>query len=125
MLATALADDHTDGQAARARLAAEGTLHAPELIDLEVLWVFRKRALAGRLDARRAGWAIRDLESLPLVRYPHLPLLRRAWALRSNVTPYDAAYLALAEALDVVFVTADRALARVRGVGCAVEVLGA
>ena len=106
-------------------MSDEQALHAPELIDLEVLSVIRRHALAGRLDDRRAALALRDLEDIPLVRYPHLPLVPRAWALRATVTPYDAVYLALAEALRARFVTADRALEGVRGVRRRVEVLRA
>jgi len=53
-----------------------------------------------------------DLADLPIHVYPSRPLLDRAWALRDNVTVYDALYIALAEALEAVLVTADRALAR-------------
>ena len=123
MLATALADDDDDGDVARARLVPEGTLHGPEVIDLEVISALRGLVRAGRIDVRRANLALADLEALPLARYPHLPLMRRIWSLRSNVTPYDAAYIALAEALGVALVTADRALGRVRDVRCEVEVL--
>jgi predicted nucleic acid-binding protein len=59
----------------------------------------------------RAAEAIADLADLDLHRHPHLDLLTRAWKLRENVTPYDAMYLALAEALDAPLVTCDRALA--------------
>src|SRR5262249_37300529 len=96
---------------------------APELIDLEVVSVFR-RHVAGRLmSARRAAAAVSDLVDLPLRRSPHRGLVQRIWQLRHGVTPYDAAYISLAEALDAVLVTADRRLARVSGVRCSVEVL--
>jgi len=74
-------------------------------------------------DERRAAFAFADLADLPLRRAPHLPLLSRCWELRHNLTPYDAAYVALAEALDVALVTADRRLSRAAGVGCAVDLL--
>jgi len=60
---------------------------------------------------------------LPLLRASHLPLLPRCWELRYNLTPYDAAYVALAEALDVALVTADGPLARASGIRCVVDVL--
>jgi predicted nucleic acid-binding protein len=122
VLASALADDGPDGDRARHRLAGE-RLFAPELIDLEVASVWRRAARSGRLDDRRAGLALADLASMPLARASHRPLLARIWELRTNLTPYDAAYVALAELLDSVLVTADRALDRASGVACEVEVL--
>lgn len=123
VLAPALADDAIDGDAARARLHGQ-TLIAPELIDLEVASVFRRQLLARDLDARRAGLALDDLVSLPMRRVPHRRLLGRCWDLRENLTLYDAAYVALAEVLDLVLVTADVRLSRAPGLRCQVEVLG-
>lgn len=125
MLASALADDGADGDRARARLTADPSLHAPHLVDLEVIAVLRRRAVAGDLDERRADLAIRDLTDLPVIRYPHLPFARRAWELRHNLTPYDAAYVGLAETLDCALVTGDRRMAASPGIRCAVEVLTA
>jgi len=51
--------------------------------------------------SRRAAEAIADYASLPIERYPHLPLLNRVWELRRNLTAYDAAYITLAEYLEV------------------------
>ena len=123
MLASALADDGPDGDRARARLLADPSLHAPHLVDLEVVAVLRRRSAAGDLSERRADLALRDLEDLPLVRYPHLPFARRAWELRHNLTSYDAAYVALAEILGCALLTADRRMANAAGIGCRVEVL--
>ena len=120
VIAPALADDGSDGDRARQRLRAE-PLAAPELIDLEVTSAIRKAWLAGELDDRRAAMALDDLAVLRLRRVTHLPLLPRIWDLRDNLTPYDAAYVALAEALDAVLVTADRRLGRAPGPRCAIE----
>ncbi len=122
VLAVALADDGPDGDAARARLRGE-TLAAPELVDLEVASVLRRQNRAGMLDNRRAELAIIDLGALPMVRASHLALLRRCWELRENVTTYDAAYVALAEALDATLLTGDRRLAHAAGPTCTIELL--
>ena len=88
------------------------SLHAPELVDLEVAQVLRRFERAKTLSAARAEQALDDLAALPLERYSHRLLLRRAWELRPNLTLYDAAYVALAELLDAPLLTCDAALAR-------------
>ncbi|ULE34060.1 type II toxin-antitoxin system VapC family toxin [Mycobacterium sp. IDR2000157661] len=122
VLAVALGDDGSDGQRARHRLGDE-TLAAPELIDLEVLSVWRRHVSAKLMTARRANAAVVDHADLPMRRAPHTPLLGRIWELRHAVTSYDAAYIALAEVLDVVLVTADARLARAPRIRCQVEVM--
>jgi predicted nucleic acid-binding protein len=121
-LAPALADDGADGDKARARLRGQA-LVAPELVDLETTSVIRRQLLAGALDMRRARLALTDLVELQLRRAPHRPLLARCWELRQNVTVYDAAYVALAELLDVVLLTADVQLANAPGPRCQFDLL--
>lgn len=123
VLVTALADDESDGDRARARLMGE-SLTAPDLIDLEVTSVLRGRLAGGHLDPRRASLALDDLHDLPLKRVSALHLVRRCWELRDNLTVYDAAYVALAEALDVPLLTGDVRLSRATGPRCRIEVLG-
>jgi predicted nucleic acid-binding protein len=122
VLAVALADDGADGDVARTRLRGE-ELAAPELLDLEVASVLRGQARAGALDSRRASLALDDLAATPIERAQHLPLLRRCWELRENLSVYDAAYVALAEALEVQLLTGDQRLARAPGPRCQIEVL--
>ena len=124
VLATALADDAGDGDRARARLRGE-QLAAPELLDLEVLSVFRRQVQAGRLHERRADLARADLDATPLHRSAHRPLLARCRQLRNNVTVYDAAYVALAELLDCDLLTFDQRLSNAPGPRCRIEVLEA
>ena len=124
MLVNTLADDDVDGDRARERLLADTDLHAPTLIDLEVVSVLRPHVAAGDLDDRRARLAIIDLHTLSMTRYPHLPLVERVWELRHNLTPYDASYVALAEALKCTLVTADHRLCHAPGPLCPVEQIG-
>jgi predicted nucleic acid-binding protein len=121
ILATALADDDHDGVATRRRIFGEQLL-APDLVDLEVLSAFRQQVARGALLNRRAELAIRDLSVFPVRRLPHHPYLHRCWELRNNVTPYDACYVAIAEATTATLLTADARLARAPGLRCTIEV---
>jgi predicted nucleic acid-binding protein len=122
VLATSLGDDGPDGDQARARLRGE-RLTAPELVDLEVVSVWRRQIKTGAMDVRRAALALADLGAMPLRRAPHRPLMTRCWELRDNLTVYDAAYVALAEALGVLLLTGDGRLAKATGPTCTIEVL--
>ena len=125
VVANAIADDGTDGDAARVALRSEDGLAAPDLVDVETVSVLRRRWLAGDLSERRFRTAIIDLTDLPILRHPTLPHMQRAYELRSNVTPYDAVYIGLAEALDCSLVTADARLAGAPGPRCQVVLVHA
>jgi predicted nucleic acid-binding protein len=110
-----------------ARLAErieQATTAAPELIDAEVLAVLRREVLAGRLGARRAAEALADLRDWDLERVPHRPLLEDAWALRGNVTAYDALYLAVAARYDAPVLTAHAPRARAPTAGLVIATAG-
>jgi predicted nucleic acid-binding protein len=98
-------------------------LHAPHLIDVEVLGALRRLARAGDVLADRAEEAIEDLGLLRIIRHGHLDLATRAWELRKNFTAYDAVYLALAESLDARLVTCDRPFGAARGHSARIEVI--
>jgi predicted nucleic acid-binding protein len=103
------------------RLAADRDLHAPHLIDIEFLHALRRLCLTGDLSEDRAGDARTDFRDLALIRYPHEELADRIWELRHNLTAYDAAFVALAEALEAPLVTGDGKLAAAPGHGARVE----
>lgn len=106
------------------RLFATGeSLHAPHLIDVEVAQVIRRFEARGDLSERRASEALDDLRDFPLRRHGHSLLLPRIWALRANLTAYDGAYVALAEALDAPLLTRDRRLATAPGYAARVEII--
>ncbi len=106
----------------RAHLATE-ELHAPGLVDVEVVSALRGLTLRGHLSATRAEDLLTDFDDLPMQRWPSADALRRrAFQLRDNVSAYDAAYVALAEALDCPLVTRDGRLARSRGHSAQIEV---
>jgi predicted nucleic acid-binding protein len=122
VLGPALSDDSAEGDRYRARLGGVA-LRAPELIDLELLSIWRRAIRVGTLSPSRAGAALRDLGVVPMYRMRHETLRDRAWELRDNVTPYDAVYVAAAETLRTPLVTADARLAGAPGIRCEVEVL--
>lgn len=99
---------------------AESRLNAPDLMDVEVAQVFRRHAAGNVLPAARAAAALELLQRLPVRRHPSRVLLPRIWALRDNLTAYDGAYVALAEALDAPLLTCDGRLARAPGHGAAI-----
>jgi predicted nucleic acid-binding protein len=109
--------------AASARLSRESLLHGPHLLPLEVASALRKLVAGGRLAEKGGRQALHKLTLLPLRLHPHVPLLPRIWELRSNLTVYDAVYVALAEELALPLVTADVRLSRAPRLRCVVEVV--
>jgi len=85
------------------------------LIDLEIAQALRRYVKFAVISPDRAAEMIADLSEFPLTRHPHSVLLDRIWQMRHNLTAYDAAYLALAEALNARLVTRDGALAKFGG----------
>lgn len=122
VLGSFLLDDEESGERARAAMA-DDALCAPHLIDCEVASAIRRVRLHGEVSEARALQALSDLADLPLLRLPHTHLLPRMWELHPTLTPYDAAYVALAEALSAPLLTADRRLAHAHGPTCRFEVL--
>ena len=104
-------------------VAGRESLHAPHLLDIEVAQALRRYVAAGILAPARAQEALQDLLDLPLSRYPHELFLWRIWKLRHNLTAYDAAYVALAEALGAPLVTCDKKIASAPGHHARVEVV--
>ncbi len=123
ILTNVVGDDGPEGDEARQVLSLAGTASAPDLADVETVAVLRKRWISGDLTKERFASAVDDLADLNIRRWPTLPLMRRAFELRDNVTPYDAAYVALAELLDCTLVTADSRLAAAPNIRCHVRLL--
>ena len=123
LLAVAVGDEGERGRSARDLLMKAGEVALPDFADLEATAVLRKRWLAGSVNDARLLAALEALAALPFPRFPARDFLHRAYELRANVSPYDAAYIALAEALDAELVTADRRLASAPGIRCRVRVV--
>ncbi len=106
------------------RLSGTGeTLHAPHVLDLEVLQVLRRYCANGEITLERAEQAVVDFLDFPITRYAHDAFAFRIWELRQNVTAYDGAYVALAEALSAPLITRDRKLASSSGHRAVIEVV--
>jgi predicted nucleic acid-binding protein len=99
-------------------------LHAPGLVDYEVVAALRGLVFGGHLTAARAEDALTDFDDLTIERWPSSDgLRRRAFQLRDNVSAYDAAYIALAESLDCSLLTRDARLGKTRSHRARVEAL--
>lgn len=119
----ALLSAEPEAESVRERVARpDETLHVPHLFEIEVLQALRSLTLRGTVSSERARLALSRLRNTRLVRYSHTPLVERIWDLRENLTAYDAAYIALAEALDAPLVTMDARLAGAPGIRAVVEV---
>jgi predicted nucleic acid-binding protein len=99
-------------------------LAAPHLLDIEVAQVLRRFVLQDDLTVNRAEQALADYRDLPIHRYPHEPLLLRAFNLLHNLTVYDAVYVVLADALDATLLTRDPTLQGVLGTTVPVQLIG-
>ncbi len=99
------------------------TLNAPHLLDLEVTQILRRYVFLGTIGADRGRLAVEQLTLLDVDRYAHDLFLPRIWDLRNNVTAYDAAYVALAEALDAPLLTGDSRLATAPGIRARIELV--
>jgi len=115
--------DGAGAEAVRRRLAADPDHAAPHVVDIEVVSVIRRDHLRGRLDETAAAQAVEDLRDWPGERFGHQPLLDRLWELRATVRGWDAAYVALAEALGATLVTLDARLAAASGPRCRIDVV--
>ncbi len=113
----ALVDEDPQGSI-RARLGAEPAVAAPALIDLEFTNVLRGLLTKRAIAEPQAESALADFLLAPIQRYSHESLVPRVWQLRHNLTAYDAAYVALAEALGADLLTIGRGIGGAPGIQC-------
>jgi len=115
-----LVDSGSDGTWV-AQTLAHRTLYAPALLPFECANILRRHEAAGLIGSDQAAQAHADLGDLAVELWPYDALAPRIWELQHNLTSYDAAYVALAEAIDAPLVTLDRRLARAPGIACTVR----
>ena len=118
---TVLLDSGSSGVWLARRLAA-AELYAPALLSFECSNVIRRHEIGGLISSDQAAQAHADLLDLPIALFPYEPLAQRVWQLRRNLTSYDAAYVALADASDAPLITLDRRLSEAPGITCRIEV---
>lgn len=123
LLTMALTDDGPGGDAAQAALLADSHWIAPDHLPVEVASAIRGRWLGGRISDERADGALQTLLALTVTYVAFVELGERVWELRHNLTPYDAAYLAVAAMNGCRLVTIDRKLRDCAGDYCPVEVI--
>jgi predicted nucleic acid-binding protein len=114
---SALLDTGVVGQWAESTLASESII-APELAMVETTNILRRLERAKEISPLEAKLALRDFMRLDIQLFPFAPFSERIWALRDNVTSYDAWYMALAEALDCPLATLDQKLTLANGTNC-------
>lgn len=102
-------------------LPALNQIYVPHLIYIEAIQALRRAVRSQTISAPRGQVAVQDLLDFPLNVYEHYPFLRRVWSLRSNVSAYDAVYIALAESLAAPLITCDSKLASTPGHSAAIE----
>jgi predicted nucleic acid-binding protein len=123
VLATFYAADDPRRDAVTGRLSAGDTLVAPAHVDVEVVSALRSMASRSPVLAAAVPDALRHLARFPIRRMPLAPLLQRIWELRGNVTPYDAAYIALAERLNGRLITCDNKMTGASGPQCSFDLI--
>ena len=121
VLVAALADTGREGQWAESAIAT-GHLAGPELVLAEATNILRRLERAGEISPLEASISHRSLLQLDVELFPFAPFAERVWALRGNLTSYDAWCVALAEALGYPLITLDRRLSRAAGPRCAIRV---
>jgi predicted nucleic acid-binding protein len=121
----AVAFEGEAGAAARTELNSLQAFAVPDVFRAEVVSALRSLVLAGRLDFGRSEQALRQLREISVDLFPFEPYLRRVWELRENLSVYDAWYVALAEGLETVLITADSRLANAPGPRCLVRLIRA
>lgn len=121
IVATLVDDDERGTAAANHMLGAD--LIAPDFVGYEVLNALRGLRTAKKLSRSAAEIAFRDWARYEIDLWPLMTFADRLWQLTDNLTAYDAAYVSLAERLDVPLLTGDHRLAKAPGIRAEVLVI--
>ncbi|MPZ00304.1 MAG: PIN domain-containing protein [Actinophytocola sp.] len=124
LMVAALTDDGEQGKQAYAALTSDSHWAAPAHLPVEVTSAVRGRWLARKISDERAGHVAATLPRLTVDYTSGGDIAERVWELRHNYTPYDAAYIALAELRGCTLLTLDRKLANTGSHHATVHVVG-
>lgn len=94
------------------RTLSSGPRIAPAHAVVEVAHALRRMARLGEISQDAATIAHGDLLELDLTLVPYASLGPLTWAMRGTMSPYDAAYVAVAVAASAPLATFDRKLAK-------------
>jgi predicted nucleic acid-binding protein len=119
-IAALLLDSGPDGQWVT-QTVGSGEIAAPALITYETANVIREHELAGQISPDQSAQAHADLLDLAIELWPYDLLAARAWELRTNLSIYDATYVALAEITNLTLITLDKRLAKAPGTKCRIS----
>jgi predicted nucleic acid-binding protein len=117
LVVAAVVDSGGEGAWAESVLL-QGPLLAPHLLPVEATNVLRRLEACGQLTRLEASAAAQDVSAVAIELLPFAPFAERVWALRPNLSSYDAWYVAIAERLDIRLATLDRRLAKANGPTC-------
>jgi predicted nucleic acid-binding protein len=112
-----------DSPAADLLADSDAVFQVPSIFDIEVLSALRGLVRGGKYDRAAAADLVADLVILPVERWHMSPLLPRIWQLRENLTPYDAAYVALAELTGAVLLTGDERITAAPSTRCEIRIV--
>lgn len=121
VLVAALVGSGREGRWAETAIAGDDAA-GPELALAEASNTLRRLERIGALSRLQATNIHDDLARFDMTLLPFAPFAERIWALRNNLTSYDAWYVAIAEDFGCPLATLDGRLVRAHGPECEIVV---
>lgn len=112
-----LVDSGSTGQQI-AEILVHHELAYPSLLQYEVASALRRLVASEAISSQLAVRSLHECTQLGGQSFEFADVAQRAWGLRHNLSTYDAAYVALAELLDVPLLTLDARIRNASGARC-------